>query len=231
MRSPRPRLLPPERAGPLASPDSSVVYGGFCGGGPQTNRGTLRPVTLPRQVDPPVIALSEVAPSRVVGADVVAIPVMSAGSGASADAADGSGPTLGPGAAELLDELDEDLFVLLDVASATGEAGQITDRAVLDATGLSNPDLRLVLLVGVGEGTPADLRRAGAALARRTFDFDASVESLNQTTREIQAETDTGRFGASRRVVGRAVNRRVVRQRITPAKKFFEKMIFLLRGD
>src|SRR5205085_2396558 len=33
--------------------------------------------------------------------------------------------------------------------------------------GLTNTDLRLVLLVGVGTSSPEDLRRAGAALARR----------------------------------------------------------------
>ncbi|MBA2465611.1 MAG: leucyl aminopeptidase family protein [Nocardioidaceae bacterium] len=132
---------------------------------------------------------------------------MSAGSGASADAADGSGPTLGPGAAELLDELDEDLFVLLDVASATGEAGQITDRAVLDATGLGNPDLRLVLLVGVGEGTPADLRRAGAAVARRTRGFGTVATSLAALTDDtgLQALVEglvLGSFGFSMRSGG-----------------------------
>jgi len=140
-------------------------------------------VTLPRQVDPPVIALSEVVPSRVVGADVVAIPVMSGVGGVAGDTgSDGTALTLGPGAAELIDEIDEDLFALLDVASATGEAGQIVDRAVLDASGMSNPDLRLVLLVGVGDGTPADLRRAGAALARRTRGFGTVATSLAALT-------------------------------------------------
>ena len=67
-------------------------------------------MALPTQVSPPQVALSDVAPSAVVGADVVAIPVL----------AGPDGPTLGPGAAELLDELDEDLFALLEAASATG---------------------------------------------------------------------------------------------------------------
>jgi leucyl aminopeptidase len=84
-----------------------------------------------------------------------------------ADAGDG-GPSLGPGAAELLDELPEDLFALLELHQATGEAGEVVDRAVLDGSGLSNAALTRVLLVGVGENTPGDLRRAGAALARCT---------------------------------------------------------------
>ena len=112
---------------------------------------------LPTQVSPPQIALSDVAPSAVIGADAVAVPVL---------ADPDHGPTLGPGAAELVDELGEDLFALLDAASATGEAGEVVERVVLDTAGLTNPDLRLVLLVGVGSGGTDDLRRAGAALAR-----------------------------------------------------------------
>jgi leucyl aminopeptidase len=108
-------------------------------------------------VSPPEIALSDVPPSSVRGVDVVAVPVL----------ADPDGPMLGPGAAELLDELDEDLFALLEASSATGAAGEVVERAVLDTSRLTNPDLRLVLLVGVGAGTTDDLRRAGAALARR----------------------------------------------------------------
>lgn len=137
-------------------------------------------MALPSQVSPPQIALSDVAPSAVLGADVVAIPVLSAGaSGAE------QGVTLGPGAAELLDELPEDLFALLDVAKATGKAGEIVDRAVLDTGGLSNPDLALVLLVGVGEGSPDDLRRAGAALARRVKGRSTVATSLAALTDDV----------------------------------------------
>ena len=61
-------------------------------------------MALPTQVSPPQVAVSDVAPSAVVGADVVAIPVL----------AGPDGLTLGPGAAELLDELGDDLFALLE---------------------------------------------------------------------------------------------------------------------
>ena len=117
-------------------------------------------MSLPSQVSPPQVALSDVAPSAVVGAEVVAIPVLS-GEG-------DDGPSLGPGAAELLDELPEDLFALLELHAATGAAGEVVDRAVLDGSRLSNTAMQRVLLVGVGDNTPDDLRRAGAALARST---------------------------------------------------------------
>ena len=112
---------------------------------------------LPTQVSPPQVTVSDSAPSAVLGSDVVAVPVL----------VDDDGPTLGPGAAELVDELGEDLFDLLDADSVTGQVGEVAERVVLDTSGLSNPDLRLVLLVGVGSGTTDDLRRAGATLARR----------------------------------------------------------------
>jgi leucyl aminopeptidase len=127
-------------------------------------------VPLPTQVSPPRFSLSEQAPSAVVGPDVVAVPVL--------DGTGDDGPTLGPGAAELVDELGEDLFALLELGECTGKVGEIVDRAVLDASGSANPELRLVLLVGVGSGTTDDLRRAGAALARRTRGRSSVATSL-----------------------------------------------------
>jgi leucyl aminopeptidase len=94
----------------------------------------------------------------VAGAHVVAVPVVQ----------DGDGFALGPGAAELLDELDLDAFGLLEAERASGKAGEVVGYPVLDSSGLDNSDLAAVLFVGVGGGTAAELRRAGAALARRT---------------------------------------------------------------
>jgi leucyl aminopeptidase len=125
-------------------------------------------VGLPTQVSPPRVTLCEVAPTAVAGVDVVAVPVL----------ADPDGPTLGPGAAELVDELDEDLFALLDAASATGQVGEVVQRVILDTSGLTNPDLRLVLLVGVGTAGTDDLRRAGATLARRARGHQRVATSL-----------------------------------------------------
>ncbi len=132
-------------------------------------------MALPTQVSPPQVAVSDVAPSAVVGADVVAVPVL----------AGPDGLTLGPGTAELLDELPDDLFALLESCEATGKAGEVVERVVLDTAGLTNGDLRLVLLVGVGEGTPTELRHAGAALARRTKGRLSVATSLAALTDDV----------------------------------------------
>ena len=134
-------------------------------------------MSLPSQVSPPQVALSDVAPSAVVGADVLALPVLAA------PVDDPSaGPSLGPGTAELLDELDLDLFGLLELHHATGAAGEVVEHAVLAPAGLTNDALRLLLLVGVGEGSPTELRRAGAALARRAKGHETVATSLAALT-------------------------------------------------
>ncbi len=131
-------------------------------------------MALPTQVFPPQLSLSPLPPSAVTGVDVLALPVLTGP----------DGPVLGPGVAELLDELDEDLFTLLETSGSTGEAGSVVDRVVLDTSALTNRDLRVVLLVGVGGGTPDDLRRAGAALARRVKGRSSVATSLGALTDE-----------------------------------------------
>ena len=116
----------------------------------------------------PGVALSALAPSLVDDAEVVALP-FSGGA---------DGLVLGPGAAELLEELDVDLIELLERNSATGSAGEVVEHLVLDASTLRRTTLRLVCLVGVGEARPRDLRRAGAALARRAKDHEVVATSV-----------------------------------------------------
>ena len=104
MPGPRPLL---GAGGVLASPPGGRVAPTDPGRDPVS--GLTSPteggaVALPTQVSPPQVALSDVAPSAVLGVDVVAVPVL----------AGPDGLTLGPGAAELLDELDDDLFALLE---------------------------------------------------------------------------------------------------------------------
>jgi leucyl aminopeptidase len=130
-------------------------------------------VTLPPQVSPPAFSLSDSAPSRLAGIGVVAVPVLAA----SADDPD-AGPTLGPGAPELAEDLGVDLLGVLVREGATGKPGEITELPLLGAGSLDGSALTRVLLVGVGSGSRGDLRRAGAALARHTTDTDTVASSV-----------------------------------------------------
>ncbi len=126
--------------------------------------------TLPAQVSPPEFALSAVAPHAILGAEVLALPVLPG------DGADGS-VLLGPGAEEVADQLGTDLLALLEMGSATGKAGEVTSLPV-PLGGPDNEALRWVLLVGVGQQRPIDFRRAGAALARATKDRSGVATSI-----------------------------------------------------
>jgi len=86
--------------------------------------------------------------------DAVAVPV---GPG---DAA----PVPGPGADEVAAAFSLDLPALLARERATGAAGEVAVVPVVDA----GSAVARVLLVGVGDASPASLRRAGAALSRQT---------------------------------------------------------------
>jgi len=102
----------------------------------------------------PRVELSAADPSEVPDVQVVALPF----------SCDDGYLVLGPGAAEVYDTDDVDLLGVLEHHDASGKAGEIVEHLVLGADG-SAP--RSVLLVGVGETRPSDLRRAGAALARK----------------------------------------------------------------
>ena len=159
---------------------------------------------MPHQVNPPTIALSELDPHEVAEAEVVALavhpapaasgpadgprtlrdlPAEGGRAGDDRDDADAQ-PILGPGSAVLVERLAEagvDLFAWLEHGGCTGAAGQVLEvpRAALgDVDALGQPGLRSLLLVGVGEETPSDLRRAGATLARRVRDRGNVVTNL-----------------------------------------------------
>ncbi len=129
-------------------------------------------MSLPPQVSPPEFALSDVAPSRLVGVGIVAVPVLTGD----------DGPVLGPGAAELGDDLDLDLTAVLAGAGASGKTGEVTEIPVVSTADLVNSALSRVLLVGVGDGSNTDLRRAGATLARRTTNAEAVASSLSSVS-------------------------------------------------
>jgi leucyl aminopeptidase len=103
----------------------------------------------------------------VVGADVLALPVL----------ADADGVVLGPGAAELLERFDVDLFGLLDRGGASGKPGEIVEMVLTDGPSGDGAST-LLLLVGVGACEPVDLRRAGAGLARRARGMGTVATSL-----------------------------------------------------
>jgi leucyl aminopeptidase len=120
--------------------------------------------TLPTQVSPPEFALSPALPHQIGGAEVWAFPVLP----------DEDGPLLGPGADEAAEALGVDLLAALEAARATGRTGEVTTVPVGAASG--GPGV--VLLVGVGEATATDFRRAGASLARATKDRASVATSL-----------------------------------------------------
>ncbi len=89
---------------------------------------------------------------------------------------DPDGLLLGPGADGASEALGVDLLAALEAARATGRAGEVTSIPVASVD--RDGDVSLVLLVGVGDGSVADFRRAGAALARATKDRVSVVTSL-----------------------------------------------------
>ena len=124
---------------------------------------------LPSQVSPPEFAFTDAAPSRVVGAAAVAVPVLSGD----------DGPEFGPGAAELADDTGIDLLELADRLALTGAVGEVSVVPLTARAELANPSLSTLLLVGVGAATTTDVRRAAAALARACEGRDSIASSVH----------------------------------------------------
>ena len=133
---------------------------------------------LPPQVSPPQFALSALLPDAVRGVEVWAFPVIPGPDGA---------VLLGLGADEASDTLGMDLLDALEAlvrapgvtdtksgAAGPGAAGRVS---CIPVTGTDGP--RRILLVGVGEETTLDFRRAGAALARATKDTGSVVSTVS----------------------------------------------------
>jgi leucyl aminopeptidase len=118
--------------------------------------------------------LSGALPHALTGVDVVALPVLPA------DSPEG-GVLLGPGADELAERTGLDLLGACEIARATGEAGEVTSVSVPDGAS-DNADLAVVLLVGVGQARPSDLRRAGAAAARHARDRRCVATAIPSVT-------------------------------------------------
>jgi leucyl aminopeptidase len=125
---------------------------------------------LPTQPAPTAFDLSAQPPEQV-GAEVEALPFWFS---AEADAL-----VVGPGGADLTD----DLLAVLDLAGATGRAGEIVTHYAQRGSGLHK-----VLLVGVGAQRRADFRRAGAALARATKGAETVATTVVALEPEVALE-------------------------------------------
>ncbi|MDP3893525.1 M17 family metallopeptidase [Nocardioides sp.] len=126
--------------------------------------------TLPAQVSAPEISLSDLPAHLVPDVEVVALPVLPA-------EYDDGGVMLGPGAEQALGALGAggvpvDGLGLLELAGATGRAGETTVHQ------LPGSPVPWLVLVGIGGGSVADFRRAGAALARASVDRGVVATSL-----------------------------------------------------
>jgi leucyl aminopeptidase len=118
-------------------------------------------------VAPPQVNVRS-TPLASAEADVLATPVRPVdGQVRATDAAVALGATLGL-----------DLPTALERAAAKGEPGEVVDLPVTDA----GSPVRRLLLVGVGDGRPGPLRRAGAAVARKAIGTDALASDLAGVT-------------------------------------------------
>lgn len=119
----------------------------------------LPPQPHPTQIDWSPHALREVADRHAV-----AIPVLPGGD---------DGIELGPGAADLSDDLGLDLFALAEALQVTGKSGEVIEYVVLD-----NERVERVLFVGLGAQRVDDFRASGAALARAVRGRDLLVTTV-----------------------------------------------------
>jgi leucyl aminopeptidase len=118
--------------------------------------------TLPPQVSPPAFALSGRQPHAIAGVEVAALPFTR----------HDDALVLGDEAREAGESWGLDLLDLLDAARARGTAGEVVTVPV------AGDGPRLLLLVGLGDESPQDFRRAGAAVGRASFDRESVVTSI-----------------------------------------------------
>ncbi|PZF80754.1 leucyl aminopeptidase [Jiangella anatolica] len=100
---------------------------------------------------------------------------------------DGDGsPWIGPGGAEVAEALGLDLFAALERDGASGKAGEIVVVPVFaEGRGAASVDgevdVTKVLLTGLGDGSEAAYRKAGAALARAARGVERLASAVTAT--------------------------------------------------
>ena len=107
-----------------------------------------------------VIGLDAVAGPLAGAGDILAVPVLPGEDGA----------RVGRGG-DALSALGVDANAVLAAREASGSAGEVLDVPV------ARDGVTTVLLVGIGDGSPAALRKAGAAVARRSGGSESTVAS------------------------------------------------------
>ena len=108
----------------------------------------------------------------------------------------------------LAESLGLDLPALLEHASATGAAGQVVEAPVIQP----GSTVRRLLLVGAGDDSPSDARRAGAALARRATGAErVATDTADRPGRRSRPRPRRGRPARGVR------HRQAVRRRGQPA--------------
>ena len=117
---------------------------------------------------PPQLHLSTAPLPDVAGAEALAVLT---------GAQDGAA-VLRSGATQVAAAYGLDLVVYLGREEAKGEAGEVVSMPVL----VAGSPVRAVHLVGTGDGSPAALRRAGAALARRLKGRSLAVAAAHDLT-------------------------------------------------
>jgi leucyl aminopeptidase len=116
----------------------------------------------PPQPLPPLVELTA---SRLTETDARVVAIGFTGS-------DGD-YTVGLGADQALASLDVDAFALLDRAKARGTGGSVVTHEIF-----GHATIERVVLVGLGDQSPRDLRRAGAAVARAARDRGPAATTL-----------------------------------------------------
>ncbi|NED98092.1 leucyl aminopeptidase [Phytoactinopolyspora alkaliphila] len=101
------------------------------------------------------------------------------------------GPWIGPGGDAIIDSLGLDLVGLVEREHGTGKAGEILSLQVFaEGRGAGSVDgdvdVTRVLLVGLGDGSPAAHRKAGAALARATRGAERVASTVTATSGDAE---------------------------------------------